>query len=164
MILIIVLLCQCNSNKNEINQNIKEIDSSYIDKNLLDVIYQYENTYPKINSYAIRFDVYPSLLKRYESGIYFIISDYNAMYKKRKNANQASHPSFYFTLHDKKFFVFSNNSMIFRQENMNQNRKSSCPHDKARQQGWLIKYTENHETFVCQKEYHIVNKHLELEI
>ena len=164
-ILAVVCFCQCDSHKNEINQNIKEIDSSYIDRTLLDIIHQYENTYPEINSFAIRFDIYPSLLKKYESGIYFIISDYNAVYKKGKDANLALRPSFYFTLHTKKFFVFSNNSMIFCQKNTMQNEKTSCPHDKALQQGWLIQYIENYDaTIGLKKEYHIVNKHLELEI
>lgn len=164
-ILAVVCFCQCNSHKNEINQNIKEIDSSYIDRTLLDIIHQYEDTYPEINSFAIRFDIAPSLLKKYESGIYFIISDYNAVYKKGKDANQALRPSFYFTLHDKKFFVFSNNSMIFRQEDIKKNSKSSCPHDKALQHGWLIQYVKNYNaSFDWKKEYRIVNKHLELEI
>lgn len=164
-ILAVVCFCQCNSHKNEINQNIKEIDSSYIDKTLLDIIHQYENTYPEINSFAIRFDITPSLLKKNESGIYFIISDYNAVYKKGKDANQALCPSFYFTLHEKKFFVFSNNSMIFRQEDVRPNGKSLCPHDKACQQGWLIQYVEKLDaTIRLKKEYHIVNKHLELEV
>lgn len=53
LILIALLFCQCTNKKNDALLEIKEIESSYIDDSIKDIIIQYTQEYPQDSSLVL---------------------------------------------------------------------------------------------------------------
>ena len=79
LIFFALLFCQCTNKKNDALLEIKEIESSYIDDSIKDIIKQYMQEYPQDSSMVLFFNLPVDSIRNQEYGLadYFTLGEFD---------------------------------------------------------------------------------------
>lgn len=79
LIFFALLFCQCTNKKNDALLEIKEIESSYIDDSIKDIIIQYTQEYPQDSSMVLFFNLPVDSVRNQEYGLadYFTLGEFD---------------------------------------------------------------------------------------
>ena len=79
LILTALLFCQCTNKKSNTLLEIKEIESSYIDDSIKDIIKQYMQEYPQDSSMVLFFNLPVDSVRNQEYGLadYFTLGEFD---------------------------------------------------------------------------------------
>lgn len=155
-IVIALFFCLCSCNKNKTSLHLTELDQKSLDKSFLNIIKDYEATYPNDSNIVVYFNVDSNHSVYYASGIYFTIGEFEIPYFEATSIIQNKFlPSFYFVLEGKKVFVASSSNTILRssysRKVLQQDYWLKAFFDKSKHDGWLVKYDYN-------RGYQVINK------
>lgn len=170
LILIALLFCQCTNKKNDALLEIKEIESSYIDDSIKDIIIQYTQEYPQDSSLVLFFNLPVDSVRNKEYGLadYFTLGEFDIpRFEAEISKSYAYIPSCYFVLNGRKIYIVPKSNVLltpkFTKDIFTSNPWLKDYFDCTRHNAWLIQHKINydklHET---NKEYVVVNKNVEV--
>lgn len=156
LIFFALLFCQCTNKKNDALLEIKEIESSYIDDSIKDIIKQYMQEYPQDSNIVVFFNLESDLSTYYGNGIYFTIGEFSIPHFEANDMFKNKYlPSFYFLLKNQKVYVVSSSNTIlhpnYSSKVLAQDKWLNHFFDKTKHSGWLVKYD-------YKNKYKIINK------
>ena len=169
LIFFALLFCQCTNKKNDALLEIKEIESSYIDDSIKDIIKQYMQEYPQDSSMVLFFNLPVDSVRIQEYGLadYFTLGEFDIpRFEAEISKSYAYIPSCYFVLNGRKIFIVPKSNVLltpkFTEDIFTSNPWLKDYFDCARHKAWLIRHKINYDKlYETNKEYTVVNKHVE---
>ena len=157
IILVALMLCQCSrAPKEKKYLQLQEVDSSYIEKPLLDVLRQYEETYPKDSNILIYFNLESELVSMFGDGTYFTIGEFEIPYFEEKLEMRCRYfPLYFFKMGEKTIYVVPQTNALlapkYTTDYLKRNSWLKNYFDKATHDGWLVQYN-------TKRQYNIISK------